>query len=89
MLHTWAISLLLAADLSQEAPVRIRAAVHLVEFDVIVKDKQGNPVLDLKQEDFVIREEGRTRQIDLFRPAVPFQTAIVPPVLHPGTFQTG
>ena len=86
MLSTWAISLLLAADPSQEAPVRIRAAVHLVEFDVIVKDKQGDPVLDLKQEDFVIREEGRTRPIDLFRPAVPFQTAIVPPVLPPGTF---
>ncbi len=61
MLSTWAFSLLLAANLSQDAPVRIHAAVHLVEFDVIVKDKQGNAVLDLKQEDFVVREEGRTR----------------------------
>lgn len=44
-----------------------RAGVNLVRVDVIVADGDGNPVTDLKQDEFEIVEEGRVQTIDLFR----------------------
>ena len=51
----------------QAAQPTFRAGVNLVRVDVIVTDKDGTPVTDLKQEEFEIVEEGRTQTIDLFR----------------------
>jgi VWFA-related protein len=50
----------------QQPPV-FRAGVNFVRVDVIVSDKSGAPVTDLKAEDFDVTEDGRPQQIDLFK----------------------
>ena len=40
-----------------------RTGVNFVRVDVIVSDKNGNPVLDLKPEEFSISEDGRQQKI--------------------------
>jgi VWFA-related protein len=44
-----------------------RTGVNIVRVDVIVSDKNGNPVADLNKDEFEIVEDGRTQTIDLFR----------------------
>jgi VWFA-related protein len=48
------------------API-FRTGVNLVRVDVIVADNDGNPVTDVKKEEFEIVEDGRPQTIDLFR----------------------
>ena len=43
-----------------------KAGVNFVRVDVIVTDKQGNPVLDLEPEEFSISEDGRQQKIEQF-----------------------
>jgi len=47
-----------------EEPIRVRVA--LVPVDVIVIDKNGNPILDLNKNDFEILENGKLQTIDYF-----------------------
>src|SRR5262252_5123674 len=44
-----------------------RAGVNYVQVDVIVTDKNGNTVNDLKQEDFQVYEQGTLQKVDNFR----------------------
>lgn len=44
-----------------------RVAARLVELTVIALDKNGNPWTDLNKEDFVILDNGKPRNISLFR----------------------
>src|SRR5215213_4697758 len=44
-----------------------RAGINTVRVDVIVTDKQGNPVTDLKLQDFEIQEDGKPQTADTFR----------------------
>ena len=44
-----------------------RAGINTVRVDVIVTDKQGNPVTDLKLEDFEIQEDGKPQKAETFR----------------------
>jgi VWFA-related protein len=44
----------------------IRTGINYVRVDVIVTDKDGNPVLDLKPEDFTVAEDGKVQKIDSF-----------------------
>jgi VWFA-related protein len=44
-----------------------RAGISFVRVDVIVTDKQGNPVVDLKQADFEVLEDGRPQAIESFK----------------------
>ena len=55
-----------AQDPQQKPPV-FRAGVSAVRVDVIVTDKNGNPVDDLTQADFEVQEDGKPQEIDLFR----------------------
>jgi VWFA-related protein len=50
-----------------QTPQPFRTRVDAISVDVTVVDKQGNPVTDLKQEDFEIRETGKPQTIDSFR----------------------
>ena len=43
-----------------------RAAVDLVNFGVVVVDKQGNPVTGLKQDDFQVVENGKVQTLKFF-----------------------
>ncbi len=44
----------------------IRTGINFVRVDVIVSDKQGEPVLDLKQEEFSVAEDGKAQKIESF-----------------------
>lgn len=43
-----------------------KAGVNFVRVDVIVSDKAGNPILDLKPEEFAISEDGKPQTIEQF-----------------------
>jgi VWFA-related protein len=49
-----------------EQPV-FRTGINTVRVDVIVTDRQGNPVTDLKLEDFDIQEDGKPQKAETFR----------------------
>jgi VWFA-related protein len=49
-----------------QPPGTIRTRITLVPLDVRVVDRNGNPVTDLKQEDFTIFENGRPQEIRHF-----------------------
>jgi VWFA-related protein len=50
----------------QQQPPRIRTGINYVRVDVIVTDKSGTPVLDLKPEEFVVSEDGKPQKIEAF-----------------------
>ena len=50
----------------QQPPPRIRTGINYIRVDVIVTDRQGNPVLDLKQDEFRIKEDGKPQTIETF-----------------------
>ena len=43
-----------------------KAGINFVRVDVIVSDKNGNPVLDLKPEEFSVSEDGKAQKIEQF-----------------------
>src|SRR5262245_32916605 len=53
------------ADQAQQ-PV-FRAGISYVRVDVIVSDKAGSPVGDLKQADFEVTEDGKPQTIENFK----------------------
>src|SRR5512138_3010044 len=56
------------------APLTFGSEVELVNVDAVVVDKQGNPVLGLKREDFTLSEEEVPQAISTFEavpPALP------------------
>ena len=60
---------LLALGAQQQAPpaATFRATTRLVELSVSALDKKGQAVTDLRQDDFTIQDEGKTRPIAFFR----------------------
>jgi VWFA-related protein len=44
-----------------------RTGINFVRVDVIVSDKSGNPVGDLKQTDFEVLEDGKPQAVETFR----------------------
>ena len=51
---------------------RITREVNLIQLTVVVRDKQGHPIEDLKAEDFVVTDQGQRQEIKLFeRPLAP------------------
>jgi VWFA-related protein len=49
---------------SQQAP--IRSSINFVRVDVIVSDNKGQPVGDLKAEDFSVTEDGKPQKVESF-----------------------
>ena len=50
----------------QEQPV-FRTGINFVRVDAIVTDRQGNPVNDLKIEDFEVAEDGKVQKLETMR----------------------
>jgi VWFA-related protein len=48
-----------------QTPV-FRASTHLVQVNVVVHDKHGEPITSLKKEDFTVLERGKPQQVALF-----------------------
>lgn len=55
-----------AADPATQPPV-FRAGINYVRVDVIISDKNGNPVADLQAADFDVSEDGKPQKIDTFK----------------------
>jgi Ca-activated chloride channel homolog len=53
---------------SNQEEILVKIDTDLVTLDVTVTDAKGNYVLDLKSEDFELREDGQIRSIDFFQP---------------------
>src|SRR5262245_23718800 len=51
---------------ASQTPV-FRAGVNFVRVDVIVSDKNGNPVDNLKETDFEVTEAGKVQEIQTFK----------------------
>ena len=49
-----------------EPPVVIRTNTRLVIVDVVAKNSKGEPVTDLKNEDFTVLEDGKPQQVKVF-----------------------
>ena len=54
-----------AAD-AQDTDVTLKVTSRLVDVGVIVYDKKGHPVKDLKQEDFEVYDNGRKQEVRFF-----------------------
>src|ERR1700730_14777152 len=50
----------------QQTPT-FRAGVNFVRVDVIVSNRTGNPVADLKPEDFEVTEQGKPQKVETFK----------------------
>jgi VWFA-related protein len=49
-----------------QRPPTFKAGINFVRVDVIVSDKDGNPILDLKPEEFTIEEDGARQKVEQF-----------------------
>lgn len=51
---------------TQPPPVLLRSTTRLVQVSVVVHNRKGEPVSDLKKEDFAVTEKGKPQQISVF-----------------------
>ena len=68
-LLVWLLALNFMAEeksASAQQPTRMRVTTELVLVNVVVRDKKGNPVADLKKEDFTVFEDGQKQQVSSF-----------------------
>ena len=74
----------ITAAVSAQQPVpTFRAQVEAVQVDVFVTDRDGNPVRDLRLEDFELLEDGKSQTITSFSEVtIPINS---PPPFSPGT----
>jgi VWFA-related protein len=71
-----------SAENKQAAPP-LRVTAHLVQANIIVNDKHGNPITGLSQKDFTILDNGSQQEIRVFvaqtnLPSVPSRTIPLP-----------
>jgi VWFA-related protein len=66
------------------APVVLRATTRLVMVDVLATDSKGNPITDLKPEDFTVVEDGKEQKVRTLAFQKPIREAITAaPALPP------
>ncbi len=58
------------AQATAQAPPVFGTGVELVRLDVVVLDKEGQPVTGLSREEFRVEEQGRPQAIESFEPVV-------------------
>ena len=72
---------------SQDSPqLVLKATARLVQVSVVVHDKKGQPVADLKKEDFQIKVDGHVQPISLFSVESAGSLPSSPEKLPPNTF---
>jgi len=69
----------------EQTPV-FRASAHLVQVNVVVHDSHGQPVGDLRKEDFSITEQGKLQEISFFSMTSADKSAGPTPTLPPHFF---
>ena len=50
---------------AQKQPT-FKSSINFVRVDVIISDNKGNPVLDLKQDEFSVFEDGKPQNVETF-----------------------
>ena len=70
---------------ADQAPV-FRVSTRLVQVSVVVHDSHGQPVSDLKKEEFTIAEKGKPQEIRLFSMASSDRPAVTSAKLPPHVF---
>ena len=76
------------AQTDAQQPPRIRTGINYVRVDVIVSDKSGAPVNDLRQQDFEITEDGKPQTIQAFKLVNITETSAATPVSVPRRIKT-
>jgi len=85
-----AATILVAVHVAAQAPTQpppqspaqppvFRSGAHLVQVNVVVHDKHGQPVTDLRKEDFTVLEHGKPQQIAFFTMDSASASVPVPP----------
>jgi Ca-activated chloride channel homolog len=74
------VGVMLATTLAIAQQPTFRSQVDLVNFGVVVTDKQGTPITGLTADDFEIKEEGKAQTIKFFSAGSPENA----PALHVG-----
>jgi VWFA-related protein len=69
-------------------PPTFRTDINYVRVDVIVSDKTGNPVNDLRQQDFDVTEDGKPQTIQSFKLVNITESAATTPVSAPRRIKT-
>src|SRR5258708_33969027 len=70
----------------QQPPVVFKSTTRLVQVNVVVHDHKGEPVSDLKKEDFTVSEKGKPQQIAFFSMEPSDKLASQPTKLPPNIF---
>jgi VWFA-related protein len=89
-----AASLLVSAQTPPKSPVAepkelvLKATTRLVQISVIVQNHKGEPVTDLKKEDFQVKDNGKPENISVFNVSSSSMTALPQPAqkLPPNIF---
>jgi len=81
----WLVTVLAVAAFGQEDTPTFRTGTTLVEFTVVARDGEGNPVTDLNKEEIEVADKGRRREVAFFRFEGASQTRESAP-LSPGEF---
>ena len=55
------------ADQQPPQPPAFKTNINFVRVDVIVTDKPGNPIADLKESDFEVSEDGKPQKVESFK----------------------
>lgn len=78
----------LAEQNSTDQNPTLRLQVRRVPVDVVVQDKNGNPVRGLKKSDFIVKEDGKEQRVLTFEWVDGTKAAALPkrPELPPNTF---
>lgn len=75
----------LRSSAQQKTPT-LSITTRIVEVSVVVDDKKGHPVSDLRQDDFHIFDKGHEQKIARFEFVTSSSTAVAPPNLPPSVF---
>lgn len=72
------ISILIVNISAQDDTEVIRVETQIIDVPVVVTDKDGKPILNLKKNNFVIYEDGKPQEIaDFSATAAPFEVALL------------
>src|SRR4051794_24453809 len=85
LLIVFVTALLVAQDPAPPQPV-IKVTSHLVQLSVVVHNKKGEPVTDLKAEDFSIFDKGKEQKIRYFALERSTVEGSAPPPLPAGIY---